>query len=160
MQRMFDHPALTDKITHPYEVENKEHPVLNLWGQRITSLVTNGPDLFVSTSSKGVAKWKPEAFPFLAPEKWQSYGKIYRVTIPGHLSAPTRWTDGPTTLEFIIGVNEITIIQDGTRLATTRLDGPLAKQLEKLKPFKTVHWGSGIYGHFDGVSLKGTIAGL
>jgi hypothetical protein len=160
MQRMFDHPTLTDKITHPYEVENKEHPVLNLWGQRITSLVTNGPDLFVSTSSKGVAKWKPEAFPFLAPEKWKSYGKIYRVTIPGHLSAPTRWTDGPTTLEFIIGVNEITIVQDGTRLATTQLVGPLAKHLERLKRFKTVQWGSGIYGRFEGVSLKGTIAGL
>ena len=160
MQRMFDHPALTDKITHPYEVENKDHPVLNLWGQRVTSLVANGADLFVSTSSKGVDKWNPEAFPFLAPEKWKSYGKIYRVTIPGHLAAPTKWTNGPTRLEFIISDDEITITQDGARLATTRLDGPLAEQLGKLKHFKTIQWGSGIYGHFDGVSLRGTIAGL
>ena len=75
---MFKHPALSDKITHPYEVENKDHPVQNLWGQRVTSLIPNGPDLFISTSSKGVDKWLPETFPFLAPEKWKSYGKVYR----------------------------------------------------------------------------------
>ena len=129
----------------------------NLWGQRVTSLIPNGPDLFISTSSKGVDKWMPETFPFLAPEKWKSYGKVYRATMPGHLAAPTKWTDGPTTIEFIIRGTEITIQQDGKRLATTTLTGSLAEQLAKVKGFKSVKWGEGIYGRFGGVSIKGKI---
>ncbi|GIT31067.1 MAG: hypothetical protein Ct9H300mP1_31130 [Planctomycetaceae bacterium] len=94
MRRMFKHPALSDRISHPYEVENKNHPVLNLWGQRVTSLIPNGPDPFISTSSKGVDKWKPKEFPFLAPEKWKSYGKVF----PRH-DARALWRlprNGPT----------------------------------------------------------------
>ena len=157
MRRMFEQPALSDKITHPYEVENKDHPVNNLWGQRVTSLIPNGPDLFVSTSSKGVDKWKPEAFPFLAPEKWKAYGKVYRVTMPGHLAASTKWTDGPTTIEFIIRGLEVAIQQDGKPLATTTLTGALAEQLGKVAGLKNVKWGQGIYGRFGGTSIKGKI---
>ena len=157
MRRMFKHPALTDKITHPYEVENRKHPVANLWGQRVTSLIPNGPDLFLSTSSKGVDKWKPQEFPFLAPEKWKSYGKVYRVTMPGHLAAATAWTDGPTTIEFIIRGPEVVIRQDGQRRASTTLTGALAEQLNKLKELKNVTWGDGIYGRFGGVSIEGNI---
>ena len=157
VRRMFDHPSLSDKITHPYEVENQNHPVANLWGQRVTSLVPSGPDLFISTSCKGPEEWKPEKFPFLAPEKWKSYGKVYRVTIPGHLAAPTKWTDGPTTIEFIIRGAELIIQQDGKRLATTTLTGSLAEQLGKVKQFKNIKWGDGIYGRFGGVSIKGEI---
>ena len=157
MRRMFDHPALSDKISHPYEVENKDHPVQNLWGQRVTSLIPNGPDLFLSTSSKGVDKWKPQEFPFLAPEKWKSYGKVYRVTMPGHLAAATAWTDGPTTIEFIIRGPEVVIRQDGQRRASTTLTGALAEQLNKLKELKNVTWGDGIYGRFGGVSIEGNI---
>jgi hypothetical protein len=157
MSRMFKHPVLSDKITHPYEVENKDHPVQNLWGQRVTSLVPNGADLFISTSSKGVDKWLPEKFPFLAPEKWKSYGKVYRATMPGHLAAPAKWTDGLTTIEFIIRGTEITIQQDGKRLATTTLTGSLADQLGKVKGLGNVKWGDGIYGRFGGVSIRGKI---
>ena len=157
MRRMFDHPALSDKITHPYEVENKNHPVQNLWGQRVTSLIPSGPDLFVSTSSKGVDKWEPKKFPFLAPKKWKSYGKIYRVTMPGHLSAPTKWTDGPTTIEFIVRGSEMVIQQDGKHLATTTLTGSLAEQLGKVKRLTNVKWGNGIYGRFVGASIKGKV---
>ena len=52
MQRMFDHPALSSKITHPYDVENQNNSPRNMWGQRVTSLVPSGPDLFISTSAK------------------------------------------------------------------------------------------------------------
>jgi len=157
MRRMFKHPALTDKITHPYEVENRKHPVANLWGQRVTSLIPNGPDLFISTSSKGVDKWKPEAFPFLAPEKWKSYGKIYRATMPGHLAAATKWTGGPTKIEFIIRGAEIEIQQDGKRLGTTTVTGSLAEQLSRMKGLKNVKWGDGTYGRFAGTAIKGSI---
>ena len=128
-----------------------------MWSQRVTSLIPNGPDLFISTSSKGVDKWKSEVFPFLAPEKWKSYGKVYRVTMPGHLAAPTKWTDGPMTIEFIIRGPEIVIQQDGNLLATTILTGSLAEQLGKVKGLKDVKWGTGIYGRFSGVSIKGNI---
>ena len=157
MQRMFQEPALSDKITHPYEVENQNHPVLNLWGQRITSLIPNGSDLFISTSSKGVDRWDPKRFPFLAPEKWKAYGKIYRATMPGHLATPTRWTDGPTTIEILINGPDIVIQQDGQRLGSTRLTGSLAKQLGQVKMLKNVKWGTGLYGRFSGTDIKGRI---
>ena len=32
-QRMFDHPELSDRITHPYDVENDGGDVGNQWGQ-------------------------------------------------------------------------------------------------------------------------------
>jgi hypothetical protein len=48
MQRMFDHPAISDQITHPYDVENKDNSPRNMWGQRVTSLTANGPNLFIS----------------------------------------------------------------------------------------------------------------
>jgi len=159
MRRMFEHPALSDEIVHPYDLENQNHPVGNLWGQRVTSLIPSGTDLFISTSAKVPDEWRPEAFPFLAPEKWKSYGKVYRVTMPGHLAAPTKWTDGPTKIDFIIRDTEVTIEQDETRLATATLTGPLAAQVgraESLK-FRDVHWGNAIYGQFGGTSITGTI---
>jgi hypothetical protein len=159
MRRMFDHPALSDKITHPYDVENRGNSPQNLWGQRVTSLVTNGPDLFISTSAKAPFKWDPKPYPFLAPEKWKSYGKVYRATIPGHLAATTKWTDGATKLEFIIHGRELAIHQDGEPLATATLNGPLAAQLDKVKSLEKTQWGNGIYGRFGGTSLKGTLEG-
>lgn len=158
MQRMFDHPALSDQITHPYDIENHDNSPRNLWGQRVTSLISSGPDLFISTSAKAPHEWQPKSYPFLAPEKWKSYGKVYRATMSGHLSAPTKWTDGATTIEFIIRGSEIVIQQDGKRLATTTLTGSLAEQLGNITGLKNVQWGNGIYGQFGGQSVSGTIS--
>jgi hypothetical protein len=77
--------------------------------------------------------------------------------MPGHLAAPAKWTDGLTTIEFIIRGTEITIQQDGKRLATTTLTGSLADQLGKVKGLGNVKWGDGIYGRFGGVSIRGKI---
>ena len=159
MRRMFDHPDLSEKIVHPYDVENRDHAVRNLWGQRVTSLIPNGPDLFIATSAKSPFEWDAKTFPFLAPNKWKSYGEIYRTTMPGHLAAPMKWTDGPTTIEFIIRGPEIAIHQDGKRLATTTLTGSLAEQLSRVKVLKNVKWGDGIYGRFGGASIRGNING-
>ncbi len=156
MQRMFDHPALSDQITHPYDVENTNNTPRNLWGQRVTSLIASGADLFISTSAKAPVEWMPKQYPFLMPEKWKSYGKVYRATMPGHLGAPTNWTDGPTTLEFLIRGSEIVIHQDGKRLATTTLPDYLAEQLGKAT-FSDVEWGDGVYGRYGGASIKGSI---
>jgi hypothetical protein len=158
MRRMFEHPALSADIVHPYDVENRNNSPGNLWGQRVTSLVVNGADLFISTSAKAPYEWEPGRYPFLAPDKWKSYGKVYRATMPGHLSASTKWSDGPTRLEFVIREREISIHQDGVLLATSPLTGTLAAQTRKAGSFKNIKWGSGIYGPHGGVSLKGVIA--
>ena len=157
MKRMFDHPAPSDKIVHPYDVENHDHNPRNLWGQRVTSLVANGPNLFIATSAKSPFKWDEKQFPFLAPDKWKSYGKVYRMTMPGHVSTPTKWTEGPTTFEFVLKGSGVTVIQDGKSLDTTKLTGSLAQQLGKIKSFKNIKWGKGIYGPFGGTSIKGKI---
>lgn len=157
MQRMFDHPEPSDAVTHPYDAENRGNPVGNLWGQRITSMVTNGPDLFISTSAKHPCEWDAPQFPFLAPDKWKSYGTVYRLTMPGHLSATTQWTDGPTILEFTIQGADISIAQDGEPLAVTTLTGPLAERVEGLTGLKRVTWGGGIDGHFQGSTIKGAL---
>ena len=156
-QRMFDHPALSARITHPYDVENKGNDVGNQWGQRVTSLVPGGPSLFVSTSAKWPAEWDPDRFAFLAPDKWKSYGSVYKLTIPGHLGAATKWTDGPTAFEFIIHDDELSITQDGKQIATTTVTGELAKQLQDATGLVNVKWGQGIYGKFDGVAITGAV---
>lgn len=157
MRRMFDHPDLSSKIVHPYDVENSNNSVGNQWGQRVTSLVTSGADLFVSTSAKFPCEWDAEKYPFLAPDNWKSYGSVYRMAMPGHLGGTTAWTDGPTTLEFTINENEITISQDGKTLATTELGGMLAEQLRGVSGLEEVKWGDGIYGRFRGRTIDGTV---
>ena len=82
-RRMFPHPEPTKETTHPYDLENQDDVPRNQWGQRVTSLITSGPDLFISTSAKSPQKWDPKLTPFLAPDKWKSYGKVYRVSLPG-----------------------------------------------------------------------------
>ncbi len=156
-QRMFDHPKLSTEVTHPYDVENRAGDVGNQWGQRVTSLVPNGPNLIVSTSAKWPCDWDAEKFSFLAPEKWKSYGSVYRLTMPGHLGAVTKWTDGPTTFEFILRGAEISITQDGKQIAATTVTGTLAENLRKLSEIKNVMWGQGIYGSFTGEAIEGTV---
>jgi hypothetical protein len=155
VRRMFDHPSLSDKIVHPYDVENRGNAVGNQWGQRVTSLVTHGTDLMISTSAKWPCDWDATKFPFLAAEKWKSYGSVYRMTMPGHLTATTTWTDGPTTFEFIIRGADVTIKQDGRTLAVTTLTGSLANQIRGLSNLKHATWGNGIYGRFSGTSIDG-----
>ena len=155
-QRMFKHPELSAKITHPYDFENANGTPRNRWGQRVTSLVPSGPDLFIATSAKAPYYWEPGTYPFLSPDKWKDYGKVYRLTLPGALAAPTRWTDGPTTLEFVMTPTRLTIRQDGNPLATAPLTGPLSGQLAEVKSLPKIKWGDGIHGCFIGKSLKGT----
>lgn len=157
MQRMFSHPELTSETIHPYDRENQGNPVGNQWGQRVTSLVTNGPDLFVSTCAKSACEWNPAQNPFLAPDKWKSYGTVYRLTMPGHLAASIAWTAGPTLLELTLRGSTMTISQDGRQLAETTFTGPLAGQLPRPGQLKPVTWKNGIYGQFAGKTLEGSL---
>ena len=157
MRRMFDHPSLTAKTTHPYDIENRSASVANQWGQRITSLVTNGTDLFVATSAKWPCVWDSKKYSFLAPDKWKSYGSVYRLSMPGHLSATTRWTSHSTRFEFKIRGTRIAITQDDRTLATGTLTDSIAKKIRQLGGWKNVSWGRGIYGRFGGKSIVGSI---
>lgn len=150
-RRMFDHPAVSGEITHPYDVENHDHSPRNFWGQRVTSLVPNGPHLFVGTSSKSPSRWYAETFPFLAPDLWKSYGSVYRLTMPGHLSASAKWTDGPTTLKFVIDGDKLSIKQDGEELASAPLEAEVAGLQD------SIEWGAGIFGDFSGSEISGTV---
>jgi len=158
MQRMFSHPELTDKTIHPYDIENRGNPVSNQWGQRVTSLVTSGDSLFVSTSAKDPCVWNPDQNPFLAPDKWKSYGSVYRLTMPGHLGASTAWTNGPTKLDFTIRGPELSITQDGKHIATKTVTGPLGEKLRRASKLRSVQWGNGLYGKFSGLRLEGTVS--
>lgn len=149
-QRMFDHPQPSAKITHPYDVENKDSSPRNLWGQRVTSLITLGSDLLVATSAKSPVEWQPELAPWLAPEKWKSYGKVYRITMPGHLSAVAKWTDGPTEFEFGIGDTKLTIHQDGELIGEATIDEKWQYSLN----FPEIVSGKGIHGPFRGKSIE------
>lgn len=158
VRRMFTHPELSSDITHPYDVENRENSPQNMWGQRVTSLIPSGTDLFIATSAKSPYEWKPGKYSFLAPDKWKSYGKVYRATMPGHLSVSTKWTDGPTKLEFSIREREMSIRQDGALSASCPLTGSLADKADKLATLKDAKLGSGIYGPHGCVSLEGVIS--
>ncbi len=156
-RRVFAHPGPSKNVTHPYDTENRDNTPRNQWGQRVTSLIASGPDLFVGASAKSPQIWDPERFPFLAPDKWKSYGSVYRVNLPGHLSAPTRWTHGATTFTFAIGGLEMSIRQDGVLLAKAPLGDRLAGQLSRAGMFRNVEWGSGIHGPHRCRKLSGSI---
>lgn len=153
VRRMFDHPDISASVTHPYDVENKGNPVSNQWGQRVTSLVTVGSSLYVSTSAKDPCVWMPDKNPFLAPDKWKSYGAVYQLNAPGHLSAPVMWTDKPTRLTFSISSTELMISQDGRTLAKAALTGALSSRISAVKEWRPVGYGCGIYGAFGGKSV-------
>ncbi len=117
VQRMFSHPEITDVTTHPYEEETKATgAVLNLWGQRVTSMVPFNDSLYISTSSKGGAMFDSK-FDFLADGRWKDYGKVYRLTRPGHLSVPIAWSEERIDIKFRITPGRMWIEQGGEILA-------------------------------------------
>ena len=152
--RLFTHPSVTDKVTHPYEAETiaAKGEVLNQWGQRITSMVPLGNSLFVSTSAKWHCHWEPR-FAFLGGEKWKEYGQVWRLTMPGNLSTRIAWKEGPTELQFVVTRAEMVILQDGRQLATAPVDPAWSAALKSAK----VTWGQGIFGVLSGLLLAKSV---
>ena len=149
-RRMFDHPAPSDKVTHPYDIENEGNSPQNRWGQRVTSLVPNRTSLFISTSAKAPYEWEPGTYSFLEPDLWKSYGLVYEATMPGHLSIPIKWTEGKTTLSFVVSEDRMTILQDGRLLGSAKSGSGVANPVN-------VQWGDGLFGPHACQSLSGTI---
>ena len=157
VQRMFEHPELSADVTHPYDQENRGNSPTNFWGQRVTSLVPIGADLFISTSAKAPRVWDPKPFPFLVNDQWKSYGTVYRATMPGHVGGTAKWTEGATTFEFLFDDRQLSILQDRITIASEPVTGSYAKELGSIALHPNIEWGTGIYGQFSGPSITGSI---
>ncbi|NUQ63624.1 MAG: hypothetical protein HUU20_14200 [Pirellulales bacterium] len=148
MGRAFTSPAATDAVGHPYEKEilayneaKKASVVGNDWGQRVAGLVPIGDALMVSTSNKGGSKRVPE-FTFIDQDTLNQYGRVSRLTLPGHLTAAIRWTGKPIELKFEIFTDRMRITQDGKQLACSSIEPSLTEGLKDAK----VTWGRGVFG--------------
>lgn len=144
--RMFSHPEVSGAFRHPYEEEMSklQRTPLNVWGQRVTSMVPFGDSLFIGTSAKTSAPYDPR-YDFLSAGRWRDYGKIHRLTVPGHLSAHFRWTGKPIRFEFVLGERGLAIVQDGKEIGRSRFDAAL-----KIPAFHSVRWGRGVFGDLHG----------
>jgi len=150
--RMFTHPEPTDATVHPYEEETTRlDPVLNRWGQRVTSLTPLGDSLYISTSAKSSAPYAPK-FTFLAGDKWKEYGAVYRFRKSGCLAAPFVWKTEPTTFEFAFDGARLTVSQDGEAVAAADCAERPAGELREVK------FGTGVFGPFDGKVVSHQVA--
>jgi hypothetical protein len=148
--RVFTHPKPTDATTHPYEKETTAlDPVLNLWGQRVTSLVPHGDSLWIATSAKSSDPYDPK-FTFLDGDKWQEYGAVYRYRQPGNLATPIEWKDEPTRFEFVFTSDRVAISQDGKQLGQVPLEPGAAARIAKSR----IATAKGIYGELGGKLIE------
>lgn len=146
MGRLFTHPKLTNKTTHPYEAEAKKfNLVANHWGQRVTGMVPMGNSLMLSTSTKGTSQWF-DKYKFLTDAQRREYGSVIQLQMPGNLAAQIKWKDRPIKLDFIVEKNRLVIQQDGEVLAQTefQVDNPNALSQASVK------WGQGVFGDLNG----------
>lgn len=156
MGRLFTHPEVHADPIHPYQAEAEEQGiVLNQWGQRVTSMVPLGDSLLISTSTK--APFEPDPAPaFMTAEQLAEYGTVWRLRMPGSLSAPIHWTPEATDFEFIVTAGQMQIRHNGLLLASAPLDPELARRIADGGGAAAPAWGSGAYGPFGGVSLTGS----
>lgn len=158
MGRLFSHPEVHEEPIHPYETEAQEQGiVLNQWGQRVTSMVPFGDSLLISTATKSPFEPDPEP-EFMTAEELAEYGRVWRLRLPGCLSAPIHWTSEPTRFEFVITAGEMQIRQNDLPLATAPLAPELARQIADSGPPVDPEWGSGAWGPFGGVAVTGTVS--
>ncbi len=155
VRRMFTHPELTDAVNHPYENEMRElEGVWNQWGHRVTSLLPHQNSLYISTSAKNSTPYEPKYDFLTEDDRWKEYGSVYRLTLPGHLSVYTEWKNGPTTFEFTLTNDRMSVSQDGRDLGSASIDPKLAAQIVP----KDITWGYGVYGKFRGKIEQKTVA--
>lgn len=146
VRRMFSQPAVTAATTHPYETEaTAQGAVLNQWGQRLTSLVPLGNDLFVSTSAKSSKPWSPKD-DFLDEAARKEYGCVYRMSRPGHVAAPLRWTAGSTQLQVVLDHKTIRVLQDGTLVGEANRSLPSERPSADILRNGRLIPGQGLYG--------------
>jgi hypothetical protein len=154
--RMFTQPPMTADVTEPYAKEMTTLDpklVYNLWGQRVTSLVPFGDALYVGTSNKGATPYE-DRFTFLSDGRWREYGSVWKLKMDAQASAQMRWTGKPTTLEFVLFKDRMSIYQDDKLLGSTALGSDVLDGIA----LKKVTWGKGAFGHCVGDIQKSEAA--
>lgn len=156
--RTFTRPAPTEQVGHPFEAEikayNAEHGtniVFNEWGQRVTSLAVVGDSLYIGTGNKGGIAPHP-GFTFLTPEVLREYGQVLRLRMPGHLTGPVKWTQGPTRFRFLIRQGRLHLFQDGHEIAATAIPPSFVAGLRGAH----ITWGKGVFGPLMGTLRQRT----
>lgn len=151
--RMFSHPELTDKKTHPYEAEaGRFKLVRNHWGQRVTSLIPYNDSLLLSTSSKGTYEWD-DRYDFLTEEQRREYGAVLRLRMPGNLAVQPAWKDGPTNLAFDFDGRKLTVTQDGQPLGDSSVESSFMVDLSEV----SMNWSRGAFGPLNGRLIRGNV---
>jgi len=155
VKRMFQHPAITDKMVHPWDDklaeynQTHEKPLVgNSWGQRVTGLNPMGDGLYISVSAKGCLR-RDMRLEFLHDDEvWNEYRVVYRMRKPGCVVAAIQWSGKPTTLQFIVTDECMSIVQDGRELVSAPITAKLAARVKDAR----LEWGAGMFGR-----LRGTI---
>jgi len=159
MGRLFSHPAAHADPGHPYQNQCEQLGLVsNQWGQRVTSMVPLGDSLLMISTS---AKWPFEPSPapdFMTEEQLAEYGTVWRMRVPGCLSAPIHWTPEQTELEFIVTADAMQIRQNGLLLAETSMSPELAERIVAAGRIASPEWGTGAYGPFGGASITGAVS--
>ncbi|MEZ6047772.1 MAG: hypothetical protein R3C11_19780 [Planctomycetaceae bacterium] len=150
VKRMFNHPELTDTIVHPYETETQEvADMYNLWGQRVTSLITMDDRLYISTSSKSGFAYQ-SIFGFLSGEQLLDYGRVYQLRQPGQLTFPTNWSPGPQKFTFEVKGQTMRLFKEGEQVASQELpEGFVTEQAPH-----HIEWGKGVFGKLTGKLIQ------
>lgn len=157
MGRMFSQPEVAPEPVHPWEIETAEAGLVhNQWGQRLTSMVPLDARLMLSTSAKSPvpAADVPE---FLNEEQLAEYGAVYGLRMPGCISAPIYWSEGPTILEFIVTRERIAILQHGMELASAPIAPALARALAQSGGVANLRSGTGVFGPYGGRSVEARV---
>lgn len=147
-ESFFTKPPLTDKVGHPWEAElnayneaNGTKYAYNEWGHRVCSLGLWQGSLIAATSAKGPMR-RDARFKFITDDVYEEYGRVWKHTLPGHLSAPVVYKTGGTELQCVLHRDKLVVLQDGVVRGEVALDPALVADL---KPAK-VTWGRGLYG--------------
>lgn len=150
--RLLSHPQLTDETTHPYDHEVDAHNAANemqyqpnAWGQRCTGLAAVGDSLMASSSAKW--PWPLDMAPgFLTDAQRGEYGLVTKLTVPGNLAAPLKWTGEPMQLTLTVTRDAMTVDHDGQRIGEVSVPAEMARRVEDAQ----VQLGQGVFGPFAG----------
>ena len=153
VRRMFERPAITDQMVHPWDDRiaeyNRTHEtqvVGNGWGQRVTGLNPMGDALYISVSAKGCFQ-RDMRLEFLHDDKvWDAYRVVHRMRKPGCAAAAIRWTGSPTTLQFSVTADRLSIAQDGRELVSAPVVSSMTAALKDAR----LEWGTGMFGPLRG----------
>ena len=107
-----------------------------------------GNALYISVSAKGCNK-RDTRLEFLHDDDvWNEHRVVHRMRKPGCAAAAIQWAGKPTTLQFTVTDDRMSIGQDGRNLVSAPVTAALTARLKDVR----IGWGTGMFG-----PLRGTI---